>query len=56
MDPRHPHYHVTHAKLSIHTTHAKTLWTHATHATHVIFLTHAKILQTHPTDTTDAKV
>ena len=53
MDPHHPHYHVTHAKLSTHTTHAKILWTHATH---VIFLTHAKILQTHPTNATDAKV
>ena len=60
--PRHPHHHVSHAKISTHTTHViffnhvKILWTHATHATHAIFLTHAKILQTHAIHATHAKV
>ena len=49
MDSRHPHHHVTHAKISTHATHAKIL----TYAKRAIFLTHAKILQTH---TTHAKV
>ena len=47
MVPRHPHHHVTHAKISTHATHAKI----STHATHAIFFDSRQNFMDHPTHT-----